>query len=60
MKSFMEVAGRKNGKVNEDMVAGDSGGSPVDIAAGKTSGAVTNVGPETLGKKKKKKGVQPE
>ncbi|UOX40418.1 hypothetical protein OBDJBBDK_00094 [Aeromonas phage AhFM11] len=59
MKSFMEVSGRKKGKIDEDMVAGDSNGNPVDIAAGKTSGAITLTGPETLGKKKKKKDVQP-
>ncbi|UYD57510.1 hypothetical protein OFDDKENP_00134 [Aeromonas phage B614] len=59
MKSFLECSGRsktgyrKDKQVDEDMVAGDSGGSPVDIAAGKTTGAVTSPGPETLGKKKK-------
>lgn len=37
-----------------EMVAGDSGGNPTDIAAGKTSGDVTGKGPETLGKRKRK------
>lgn len=55
MKSFMEVAGKRERKIDEDMVAGDSSGNPIDIAAGKTSGAVTSPGPETLGKKRKKK-----
>ncbi len=45
-------------RVEESMVAGDAGdgsGSPESIASGETTGAVTNPGPETLGKKKKKK-----
>lgn len=39
----------------ESMVAGDSGGSAENIASGTTSGAVTNKGPETLGKTKRKR-----
>lgn len=39
----------------EAVVAGDSGGDPVDISSGVTSGNVVNVGPTELGKKKKKK-----
>ncbi|AAQ81350.1 hypothetical protein [Aeromonas phage 44RR2.8t] len=61
MKSFLECSGKlvskgnKDTQVDEDMVAGDSGGNPTDIAAGKTSGAITSPGPETLGKKKNAK-----
>ncbi|APU01835.1 hypothetical protein [Aeromonas phage SW69-9] len=58
MKTFLECSGKSLGKdkqVDEDMVAGDSGGNPTDIAAGKTSGAITSPGPETLGKKKNAK-----
>lgn len=40
--------------VLEEMVAGDSGGSTENIASGKTTGAVTNKGPEVLGKKRKR------
>ena len=39
----------------EDMVAGDAGGDPTNIASGKNSGAVVNKNPQTLGKKKRKK-----
>lgn len=38
----------------EDMVAGDSGGSVQNIASGTTTGAITNKGPETLPKKRKR------
>lgn len=38
-----------------EMVAGDSGGSPSDIASGTTTGDVVNKGPETLPKKRKDK-----
>lgn len=61
MKSFLECSNRKKStgnmviQVDEDVVAGDSGGDPTNIAAGKTSGAITSPGPKTLGKKRKKK-----
>lgn len=42
-------------QVDEDVVAGDSGGDPVNIAAGETSGAVISPGPKVLPKKEKKK-----
>lgn len=60
MKTFLECSGKPKDKpnidtqVDEDMVAGDSGGNPTDIAAGKTSGSVTSPGPKTIGKKKRK------
>lgn len=38
----------------EDMAAGDSGGSVQNIASGTTTGAITNKGPETLSKKRKR------
>lgn len=38
----------------EDMVAGDSGESVQNIASGTTTGAITNKGPETLPKKRKR------
>lgn len=38
----------------EDMVAGDAGGNPQNIASGTTSGAIVNKGPETLPKKRKR------
>ncbi|QFR55899.1 hypothetical protein JC221_253 [Yersinia phage JC221] len=41
--------------ITDAMVAGDSGGSVENIASGETTGAITNKGPEVLGKKKKKK-----
>lgn len=41
--------------LNEDMVAGDSGGNVDNIATGTTTGAVVNKGPETLPKKRKEK-----
>ena len=37
-----------------EMVAGDSGGSPTNIASGTTTGDVANKGPETLSQKKRK------
>jgi hypothetical protein len=37
-----------------EMVAGDSGGSPSNIASGTTTGDVVNKGPETLSQKKRK------
>jgi hypothetical protein len=46
MKTYKEF-------IKEDMVAGDSGGSPTNIASGTTTGAVVNKGPETLPKKKR-------
>lgn len=46
MKSFKEM-------MQEDVVAGDSGGNSDKIASGETSGAVTSKGPSTLKKKKK-------
>lgn len=61
MKTFLECSGKQKDQVNmdiqvdEDVVAGDSGGDPVNIAAGKTSGAVISPGPKTLAKKEKKK-----
>lgn len=48
MKTFKEFV-----KLNEEMVAGDAGGNPQNIASGTTSGAVVNKGPETLPKKRK-------
>ncbi|XAO14136.1 hypothetical protein [Escherichia phage JM10] len=39
----------------EDMVAGDSGGSPQAIASGTTTGAVVNKGPEQIHSKKRKR-----
>ena len=38
----------------EDVVAGDSGGTPDNIAAGTTTGSIVNKGPEVIGKKDKK------
>ncbi len=38
----------------EEMVAGDSGGSVQNIASGVTTGDITNKGPATLGKKRKR------
>ena len=38
-----------------EMVSGDAGGSPENIAAGKNSGAAVYPGPKTLNKKKKVK-----
>lgn len=52
---FLEQIGEVN--IMEAVVAGDSGGDPDAIASGETTGAVTNIGPEVLGKKKKKKRV---
>ena len=37
----------------EEVVAGDAGGNPQNIAAGTSSGAIVNKGPEVIGKKKK-------
>lgn len=37
----------------EEVVAGDAGGNPQNIAAGTNSGAIVNKGPEPIGKKKK-------
>lgn len=39
----------------EDMVAGDAGGNPSNIAAGTNSGSVVNKRPQTMGKTRKKK-----
>ncbi|QDH49172.1 major capsid protein [Pantoea phage Phynn] len=41
--------------LNEEMVAGDSGGDPEKIAKGETSGAVTNTGPAVMSGDRKKK-----
>lgn len=38
----------------EEMVAGDAGGNPTNIASGTTSGAIVNKGPQTIGKQKRK------
>lgn len=40
-------------KINEEMVAGDSGGDPAAIAAGEKSGSITGPGPTTNQPKKK-------
>ena len=37
----------------EEVVAGDAGGNPQNIAAGTNSGTIVNKGPEVIGKKKK-------
>ena len=37
----------------EEVVAGDAGGNPQNIAAGTNSGAIVNKGPDVIGKKKK-------
>lgn len=42
-------------KLHEEMVSGDAGGNPDNIAAGKNSGAAVYPGPKTLNKKKKVK-----
>lgn len=42
-------------KLHEEMVSGDAGGNPENIAAGKNSGAAVYPGPKTLNKKKKVK-----
>lgn len=61
MKTFLECSGKKKDHTNmviqveEDMVAGDSAGDPINIAAGKTSGAITLPGPSKMKKKKGKK-----
>ncbi len=39
----------------EEVVSGDAGGNPQNIAAGTNSGAIVNKGPEPIGKKKKLK-----
>lgn len=36
-----------------EMIAGDAGGNPQNIASGTTSGDIVNKGPETLPKKRK-------
>lgn len=41
--------------LREEMVAGDSGGSVANIAAGVTTGNITSPGPSTGSKQKKKK-----
>ena len=40
--------------INENMVAGDAGGNPTNIATGTTSGAVVNKGPKQIPSKKRK------
>lgn len=62
MKSFTEFVQTLPGEqdkesdmdtqIEEEMVAGDAGGNPNNIASGKTSGAITSPGPKTLKKKK--------
>lgn len=51
-------------RLNEEMVAGDSGGSVDNIASGVTTGAITNKGPKVLGStrphKRKRKIVKSE
>lgn len=42
----------------EDMVAGDAGANPQNIASGTTTGAVVSKGPETLPSKKKRKRIK--
>ena len=37
----------------EEVVAGDAGWNPQNIAAGTNSGAIVNKGPDVIGKKKK-------
>lgn len=49
MKTYKEFV-----KLNEDMVAGDAGGNPQNIASGTTSGTVVNKGPEQIPAKKQK------
>lgn len=44
--------------LDEEMVAGDAGGNPVKIASGETSGAITNIAPKVLGKKKRKRYIK--
>lgn len=51
LKEYLE----KEALIVDAMVAGDSGGDVDNIASGTTTGAVTNIGPEVLGKKKKKR-----
>lgn len=41
--------------LNEEMVAGDSGGDPEKIARGETSGASTNIGPSVMSSDRKKR-----
>lgn len=50
MKTYKEFM-----KLNEDMVAGDAGGNPNNIASGTTTGAVVNKGPEQIPAKKRTK-----
>ena len=49
-KQFVE-----ENKLKEDMTVGDAGGNPEKIAAGETSGSITNRGPSVVGKEKRKK-----
>lgn len=49
MKTYSEFM-----KLNEDIVAGDAGGNPNNIASGTTTGAVVNKGPEQIPSKKQK------
>lgn len=44
-KQFVE-----ENNLKEDMTAGDAGGNPEKIAAGETSGSITNRGPSIVGK----------
>lgn len=44
-----------NNPIFEDLVAGDSGGNPTNIAAGVTTGSVVSAGPSPMGKPKKRK-----
>ncbi|QHB48619.1 hypothetical protein [Escherichia phage E26] len=47
-KQFVE-----ENKLKEDMTAGDAGGNPEKIAAGETSGSITNRGPSVAGKERR-------
>lgn len=49
-KQFVE-----ENKLKEGMTAGDAGGNPEKIAAGETSGSITNRAPSVTGKEKRKK-----
>ncbi|AHY24994.1 hypothetical protein AVV36_gp032 [Pectobacterium bacteriophage PM2] len=42
-------------RLKEDMVAGDGGYDADNIASGTTSGAIVDLGPETIPSKKRKK-----
>ena len=52
-KQFVEENKLKEGMTAGD--AGDAGGNPEKIAAGETSGSITNRAPGVTGKEKRKK-----